>query len=84
MEFIYIYIYIIYLLNDLWDSNKVFRKDVAYDNIKSRIKTGLRPLSRRYISGITTGGFKLTPSLLKVKTGFYQSSIYTHQRCFEK
>ena len=43
-----------YLLKDLRNFNKMFRKDVTYDNIKSHKKKELHPLSRRYIYGKTT------------------------------
>ena len=45
----------LYLLNDLSNFNEIFLKDVTYDNIKSRKKTGFHPLSRRYILEKTTG-----------------------------
>ena len=32
-----------------------FQKDVTYDNAESHKKPGLHPLSKRYISGETTG-----------------------------
>ena len=47
---------------------EIFRKDVTYDNIKSHKKPGLHALSRKCISGKTTGeggGFKLTPQPFK-------------------
>ena len=37
--------------------NKIIRKDVNYDNIKSHKKAELHPLSIRYIFGKTTGGW---------------------------
>ena len=45
-----------YLLNDSRYFDKIFRKYVAYDNIKSSKKAWLHPLSRRHIFGKTTGG----------------------------
>ena len=50
-----------YFLNDLRNFNGIFRKDVTYDNIKSRKKPELHPLFRRCIFGKTTSGVKLTP-----------------------
>ena len=50
-------------LNNLRKFNEAFSKDVTYDNIKSRKKAEVHPLSRKYISGKTTQGgkgFKLT------------------------
>ena len=38
-----------YALNDVRDLNKIFRKDMAYDNVKSYKKAGFHPLSRSYI-----------------------------------
>ena len=38
-----------YLLNGLRNFNENLRKDVTYDNIKSRKKPGFHPLFRRYI-----------------------------------
>ena len=54
--------------------NEIFRKDAAFDNIKSQRKPGLHPLSRRYIFGKTTGGVKggqidLSTSILSVNKG---------------
>ena len=46
----------LYLLNDLRNFNKIFRKDVTYDNIKSYKRPGLPPLSRRFNLKV-----KLTP-----------------------
>ena len=43
------------LLNDLRNINDVFRKDVAYDNIKSYKKAGFYLLSRKHIFGKSTG-----------------------------
>ena len=49
-----------YSLNDLTIFNKVFRKDVTYDNIKSHKK--LHPLYKRHIFGKPQGGIgQLTP-----------------------
>ena len=42
-----------HLLNDLSNCNGVFRKDVAYDNIKSHKKAGFHSLSRKHIFGKT-------------------------------
>ena len=36
--------------------DEIFRKDVAYDNIKSHKKGGLYRLSKKYIFGKTTEG----------------------------
>ena len=38
-----------YLLNDVRNFIESFRKDVAYDNIKSQKKTGFHALSRKHI-----------------------------------
>ena len=38
-----------------------FSGKMSYDNIKSHKKTGLHPLSRRYIFGKTTGTFFKEP-----------------------
>ena len=38
-----------YLPNDLRNFNEAFRKDVAYDNIKSHKKLEVHPLSRKHI-----------------------------------
>ena len=35
--------------------NKIFRKDVPYDNIKSKIKPGFSSLLKKYIVQKTTG-----------------------------
>ena len=59
-----------YLLSDMINFTEIFRKDVTYDNIKSHKKPGLHALSRKCISGKTTGeggGSSWPPSLLKVK-----------------
>ena len=45
-----------YLLNDLRNFNEIFRKDVAYDNIKSPKKTRFHSLPRKHIFGKTTEG----------------------------
>ena len=37
-----------YLLNGLRNFNENLRKDVTYDNLKSRKKPGFHPLFRRY------------------------------------
>ena len=37
-----------YLLNSLRNFNENLRKDVTYDNLKSRKKPGFHPLFRRY------------------------------------
>ena len=50
----------LYLLSELRNFNDIFKKDVTYDNIKILTKTGLHPLSKRYIFGKT--------SLLRIKT----------------
>ena len=44
-----------YLLNDLRIFNDIFRKDVAYDNIKSR-KKNQSFMSRKQNFGKSTGG----------------------------
>ena len=52
------------------EEKKKKKKDATYDNIKSHKKTGLHPLSRRYIFGKTTGEGHIGPrpsSLLRVK-----------------
>ena len=46
----------LYLLRDLRNFNDIFRKDVTYDNIKIKKKTGPHPLFKRYIFGKTGGG----------------------------
>ena len=47
--------------------NEIFWKDVTYNSIKSRKKTGLHPLSRRYIFGKITGeGFKMVLQFCQV------------------
>ena len=46
---------------DLGNFNEIFRKDVAYDNIKNHKKAELHPLSRKHIFGKTPrrgGGLK--------------------------
>ena len=45
-----------YLLNDFRNSNEIFRKDVAYDSIKSHKKVRFHPLSRKHIFGKIAGG----------------------------
>ena len=56
---------------------EIFRKDVTYDNIKSRKKTGFHPLFKGYIFGKTTGGVNLTPS----SSSFLRlSSVHTYTR----
>ena len=56
-------------LNDLTNFNKIFRKNVAYDNINSHQKAGFYPLFRKYIFGKTTGGGQINPpsNLFRVK-----------------
>ena len=44
-----------YLLNDLMNFNKIFSKDVAYDNIKNNKRAGFHPPSRKQIYGKNTG-----------------------------
>ena len=41
-------------MNDLRNSNEIFRKSVTYDNIKSHKKLESHPLFRRYIFQKTT------------------------------
>ena len=43
------------------DSKKNFKKDVAYDNIKSHKKVVLYPFSRKYISGKMTAEIQSDP-----------------------
>ena len=59
----------LYILNDLKNCNKIFGRDVAYDNIESHEKVRFHSLYRKHIFGKTTGRVKLTstPSLFKVK-----------------
>ena len=63
----------IYLPNDLRNFNEIFRKDGAYDNIKSHKKTGLHlSLEDKFLEKPKGGGgIKLdhpfSPSLLRVK-----------------
>ena len=45
-------------LNNLRKFNEAFSKDVTYDNIKSRKKAEVHPLSRKHIFGKTTQGRK--------------------------
>ena len=54
----------------LWNFNETFRKDVAYDNIKSHKKPGIHYLFSRYIFEKTTGGVKLSLSLFRIKNIF--------------
>ena len=46
---------LINLRNNLRNVNEIFRKNVSYDNIKSRQNPGLYPLSRKSSFGKTTG-----------------------------
>ena len=48
-------------MNNYRSRKKTFRKDVAYDNIKSHEKAGLHPLSRKYISRKITAGIQSDP-----------------------
>ena len=59
------------LLNDLRNFNELFGRNVAYDSIKSHKKLGFHTLSRKHISGKTTGGGGQIdpPSLFRVKRG---------------
>ena len=51
-----------YLPNKLRNFNKIFRKNLCYDNIKSHKKPGLYPLFRKYNFGKTTrGGRQIDP-----------------------
>ena len=66
---------------DLRNFNNIFRKYVAYDNIKSHKKPEFQPLFRRSIFEKTTGGvggggvkLKLTPqALLELKGKIFLS-----------
>ena len=49
--------------------NEIFRKDVAYDNIKSHKKPGLYPLSTRDTFGKTT-------NLLRVNAGIVNNNAF--------
>ena len=51
-----------FLLNDLRNFNEIFRKDMPYDNIKSRKKPESHPLFRRYIFRKTTGWSNWPPA----------------------
>ena len=44
------------LLNELRNSNEIFRKDVTYDNIKSHKRADLHPFSKKHIFGRTASG----------------------------
>ena len=48
-------------MNNYRSCKKTFRKDVAYDNIKSHEQAGLHPLSRKYISPEITAGIQSDP-----------------------
>ena len=50
--------------NDLKNFNKIFRKNVTYDNIESHKKTEFHSLFRRYIFRTNTGerDVKFTPT----------------------
>ena len=48
-------------MNNYRSCKKTFRKDVAYDNIKSHEKAGLHPLSKKYISQKITAGIQSDP-----------------------
>ena len=76
-----------YLLNDFRNFNEIFRKDLAYDIIKSDKKAAFHPLSRKNIFGKTTGGGQ--PSIFRVKyirkkhlylthIAFYNNFLYFH------
>ena len=53
------------ILKDLMNSNEIFRKEVAYDNIKRYKKPEFRPLTRKNIFQLTTVGSQIdTPSIL--------------------
>ena len=47
----------------MWNLNEILREDVTYDKIKSQKKSGTHPISRKYIFGKATEGFRLTPPL---------------------
>ena len=48
------------------DCKKSFKKDVAYDNIKSHKKEVRYPFSRKYISGKMTAGIQSDPPLSRL------------------
>ena len=53
-----------YLLNDLRNFNKIFRKDTTYDNVKGHKKTefySLFRIIRRYIFRKVTGKGQIDP-----------------------
>ena len=70
-------------MNNLRNVNQIFRKNVAYDNIKSHKKERLQPFSLKETFGRITevggGGVKLThPSFLKLKNrplGYLEDDI---------
>ena len=55
------------LLNNLWNFNEIFRKDVAYDNIKSHKKPGIHYLLSRYFLKKNEGEVKLSPNFSRIK-----------------
>ena len=48
----------------MMDFNEIFRKYVTYDNIKSELKSGLHPPSRKHNFGKTLGEVILHPPLV--------------------
>ena len=56
--------------------NEIFRKDLAYDNIKSYEKAGLYPLSGRYIFEKTAEGVKLIPQPFLCEKGYIRVDKY--------
>ena len=50
-------------MSDLRNFSEIFRKDVTYDNTKSKENLGLHLLSRRYISAKTKERGQINPIL---------------------
>ena len=65
----------LYLLNDLRNCNKIFRKDVTYDNAKSHKKPRFHPLFRRYTKNHRGG--QIYPHSISTPTVLGLSDIKT-------
>ena len=55
-----------YFLNDLINFNEIFRKDVAYDNMKRDEKARFYTLCRKHTFGSQEGGSVFMPNVLGV------------------
>ena len=65
------------ILNDLRNFNEIFRKDVAYDKIKSHKETGLHSLFLSHSFVKPQGGSNCSPSLFRVNIMIVASDTRT-------